>query len=84
MSPQLLSFLNIFIQIIQLLFLARLVAQLIDRTGSNRITRTLVEVTDPILAPIRRLMPSTGMVDFSPTVVLILLFLLQRFLASSV
>ncbi len=84
MSPQLLGLLNIFIKIVQLLFLARLVAQLIDRTGSNRITRTLVEVTDPILAPIRRLMPSTGMVDFSPTVVLILLFLLQRFLASSV
>lgn len=81
--PSLFGLLAIFIQILQLVFLARLVAQMIDRSGSNAITRTLVELTEPILAPIRRLLPQTGMIDFSPTVVLVLLFLLQRFLASS-
>lgn len=81
--PSIFGLLAIFIQILQLLFLARLVAQLIDRSGSNGITRTLVELTEPILAPIRRLLPQTGMIDFSPTIVLLLLFLLQRFLASS-
>ena len=41
-------------------------------------------LTEPILAPIRRLLPSTGGLDFSPTIVLILLVILQRFIVSSV
>lgn len=82
--PSFVGFLTIFIQIMQLVFLARLVAELIDRSRSNPITRLLVDLTEPILAPIRRLLPSAGGLDFSPTVVLILLVLLQRFIVSSV
>ena len=81
--PSFIGFLSIFIQILQLVFLARLIAQMIDRTGGNPITRLLVDLTEPILAPIRRLMPSTGGLDFSPTVVLILLVILQRVIVSS-
>jgi YggT family protein len=81
--PSLVGFLSIFIQVLQLVFLARLIAQLIDRNGSNPITRLLIDLTEPILAPIRRLMPATGGIDFSPTIVLILLVILQRFIVSS-
>ncbi|HEY8600463.1 MAG TPA: YggT family protein [Thermomicrobiales bacterium] len=84
MPTSLVGFLGVFINILQLLFLARLVAQLIDRNGSNGITRLLVDLTEPILAPIRRLMPATGGLDFSPTIVLILLVVLQNVLRSSV
>lgn len=83
MPSSFLGFLGVFINILQLLFLARLIAQLIDRSGSNGITRLLVELTEPILAPIRRLLPSTGGIDFSPTVVLILLVVLQNVISSS-
>jgi YggT family protein len=41
-----------------------------------RITRTL---TEPLLAPIRRVLPTVGGFDFSPMVLLILLNLLRRF-----
>jgi YggT family protein len=81
--PSLVGLLSVFIQVLQLVFLARLLAQLIDRTGSNPITRLLIDLTEPILAPIRRLMPATGGLDFSPTIVLILLVVLQRVIASS-
>ena len=81
--PSFVGFLTIFIQVLQLVFLARLIAQLIDRTGSNPITRLLMDLTEPILAPVRRLMPATGGIDFSPTIVLILLVILQRFIVSS-
>lgn len=83
MPSSFLGFLGVFINILQLLFLARLIAQLIDRSGSNGITRLLVELTEPILAPIRRILPSTGGIDFSPTVVLILLVVLQNVISSS-
>ena len=84
MPISLVGILGYFIQILQFVFLARLVAQLIDAQGRNPITRFLLELTEPILAPIRRLMPATGGLDFSPTIVLVLLFFLQRFLVSAV
>jgi YggT family protein len=84
MPTSLVGFLGVFINILQLLFVARLVAQLLDRNASNGITRLLLDLTEPILAPIRRLMPATGGLDFSPTIVLILLVVLQNVLRSSV
>ncbi len=83
MPASLIGFLGVFINVLQLLFIARLVAQLIDRSASNGITRLLLDLTEPILAPVRRLLPSSGGLDFSPTVVLILLFVLQRVISSS-
>lgn len=75
--------LGILTQLLQFLFFARFIAQLIDRGGGNPITRFLVEITDPILAPVRRILPSAGGLDLSPMIVLFGLFLLQRFLASA-
>ena len=40
----------------------------------------LYQVTEPILAPIRRLLPRFGMMDFSPIVAFFLLQLVQRVL----
>lgn len=76
------SIISVLVQILQLLFIARFIAQLVDSRGGSPITRMLVDITDPILAPVRRIMPATGGIDFSPTVVLLLLFVLQRVLAS--
>jgi YggT family protein len=38
---------------------------------------TLDRIVDPMLAPIRRFMPQTGMIDFSPLVLIILLQLIE-------
>ena len=43
------------------------------------VTRTL---TEPVLAPIRRLLPSTGGIDISPMVLLLGIRLLERVLFS--
>jgi YggT family protein len=42
----------------------------------------LDRVIDPMLAPIRRVLPATGMVDFSPMILIILVVLLSRILIS--
>ena len=44
----------------------------------NRVLRFLIKVTEPILAPFRRLIPPLGIFDISPIVVLLLLRLLQE------
>ena len=80
---ELIGLLGILIRLLQFLFIARFIAQMIDMRGGNPITRFLMDTTEPILAPIRRLLPSTGGIDFSPTIVLLGLFLLQRVIAGS-
>ena len=75
--------LAILMQLLQLLFFARFIAQLIDQGGGNPITRFLIEITEPILAPVRRIVPSVGGLDLSPMIVLFGLFFLQRFFASA-
>ncbi|MFD2780027.1 YggT family protein [Novosphingobium pokkalii] len=41
------------------------------------IWRALNAILDPLLAPIRRFMPNTGGIDFSPMVLIVLLRLLS-------
>ena len=45
----------------------------------NPIVRFLHQVTEPVLRPIRRRLPLTG-IDFSPVVVILVIYFLQRFL----
>ena len=44
----------------------------------NPIYGVVHEVTEPILAPIRRFMPRTGMIDLSPMLAFFLLFIILR------
>lgn len=41
------------------------------------VRHTVNRIVDPILAPIRRIMPRTGMMDFSPLVAIILVQILE-------
>jgi len=48
------------------------------------IKMTLDRIVEPMLAPIRRIMPQTGMIDFSPLVLIILLQLIEFILTQVV
>ena len=41
-------------------------------------------ILDPILSPIRRILPDTGMIDLSPIILIVGLQILQRVLLSAV
>jgi len=43
---------------------------------NNQFARILFDVTEPLLAPVRRLLPRTGIIDFSAMIVIILLFVM--------
>lgn len=45
---------------------------------SNPIVRLLYEITEPILAPMRRVIPMIGMLDISPIVAILLLSFMQN------
>jgi YggT family protein len=48
---------------------------------SSRLMRFLILVTEPLLGPARRMIPSVGMIDISPILVILLLQLLQSAVA---
>ncbi|HEY6802515.1 MAG TPA: YggT family protein [Pyrinomonadaceae bacterium] len=45
---------------------------------SNRLMRFLVRVTEPLLGPLRRIIPPLGMMDISPLFAFIIIWLFQR------
>ena len=50
----------------------------------NPVVRFLTQVTEPVLAPVRRLIPLRGMgIDLSPMIVLLVILFLQHFLVPS-
>ena len=72
------NFLQILLYALTILVLARVILSWVDPRGSNSLSLLVIQLTEPMLAPIRRLLPSTGMLDFSPTILLLGLLLLTR------
>ena len=58
--------------------LGRMLMSWVDPTGRNQLSAFLIRATEPVLAPVRRMLPSTGMVDWSGFIVLLVLGLLWR------
>lgn len=55
------------------LVLGRMLMSWVDPQGRNQLSIFLIRATEPILAPVRRLLPRTGMMDWSGFIVLIVL-----------
>lgn len=82
MSPELIRILSAVIQVVILLIIARAVGSFFVRDWSRGIPRFLFDVTEPILAPVRRFLPAMGGFDLSPMVVVIVLSLINGQLAT--
>jgi YggT family protein len=68
--------------LLQLLVLARVIVSWIRPDPYNPIVRAIYQLTEPIMEPVRRLLPTAGGLDFSPIVVLLGLSLLERVVLS--
>lgn len=70
--------------ILEIAIIARALLSWFDRGMQNPISQFLVQVTEPIISPIRRLLPTAGSLDFSPIVAILAIFVLQRMLSVAV
>jgi YggT family protein len=66
-----------------LVVLLRVVLSWIDPRSRTPVSRYVYAVTEPLLAPIRNVLPRTGMLDLSPLVVLLGLGILMRVLLAA-
>jgi YggT family protein len=72
---------RILLQILSLAILARCVLSFIDPFARNPVSRMIVDLTEPIVGPIRRVVPPLGGgIDISPIIALFLIQFLQRVL----
>jgi len=76
----LLTFAQFFVIALNLLVLGRVLVSWVDPQGRNDLSRMLISVTEPMLGPIRRLLPQTGMIDFSPLILLLITGVLLQLL----
>jgi YggT family protein len=68
------------LQVFALAIFVRVLLSWVVRDYGNPVFRLLVDVTEPVLAPIRRAIPTPGGLDFSPMIAIIVITLISQML----
>ena len=74
----LMNFIRFVVFGLELLILARVLLSWVDPGGRGQLAAFIIQTTEPILAPIRRALPRTGMFDLSPLIVILVLGIILR------
>jgi YggT family protein len=73
-----------FLSLVELLIVARVILSWVaSPTSRNPVVQLIRSATDPILEPIRSILPRTGMFDLSPMVALFAIYILQSLIAGA-
>jgi len=75
-----LTFIKILCEILSLVVFLRAILSWVSPGQNNMMTVLLYQITEPLLSPLRRILPRTGMMDFSPLVAMVLLQLIAYLL----
>jgi YggT family protein len=73
-------FVQLFVAALFFVLIARILISWINPQFEGPVARFLHDTTEPLLAPIRRVLPQTGMVDLSPMILGMVLLILMRVL----
>jgi YggT family protein len=83
MTNQIANLVNLIITILTFAMIGRALLSWFDPAGRWPISRVLYDVTEPLVAPIRRVIPPIGMIDISFIVAILLLQFLGRLLTQA-
>lgn len=78
------TFVDILFNVLLFAILGRVLISWVDPLGNMRVTQILREITEPILAPLRSVLPNIGMIDLSPLVAMLLIQLLHGLIRSAI
>ena len=76
--------LNIILSAYIWIVIARAVISWVNADPYNPIVRFLVQITDPLLSRIRRILPPLGGIDLSPMLLILVIVFLQSFLVPTI
>jgi YggT family protein len=72
---------SVLLLLYQFLIFAHILLSWVPNVDRNSpLIRFVYDMTEPVLQPIRNALPSTGPIDFSPMIVLIIIWVLRMFL----
>ena len=74
------DFLRVLCEVLSLAIIFRAILSWFSPRPTNMLVIILNKVTEPILAPLRRIIPRAGMFDFTPLVAIVLLQLVAGLL----
>ncbi|MFB0559452.1 MAG: YggT family protein [Dehalococcoidales bacterium] len=74
------DFVRILCEVLSLAIIFRAILSWFSPRPTNILSVILYRITEPLLAPLRRIIPRAGMFDFTPLVAIILLQLIARLL----
>ncbi|MFN8593257.1 MAG: YggT family protein [Thermomicrobiales bacterium] len=83
MAVQIVSLLLWILQLLTFALIGRALLSWFDPRMEWTVSRILAEITDPIIMPLRRVIPPIGMIDISFIVAILLIQLLQQLLRSA-
>jgi YggT family protein len=72
------NFLQLLLGALMLLVFARVVVSWVAPTGGGGLIAFIYQATEPFLAPIRRIVPPTGGLDWAPLIAMLVLGLMMR------
>jgi len=72
------NFLQLLVGVLMLLVIARVVVSWTAPTGGGGLVAFIYQATEPLLAPIRRVLPQSGGIDWAPLIAMLVLGLLLR------
>ncbi len=70
--------LSLFLEIYTWILIARVLMSWFNPNPYNPLVQFVLRLTEPVLAPIRRVLPSMGGLDLSPLVVFVVLMFVKR------
>ncbi|MBU0701672.1 YggT family protein [bacterium] len=66
-------------KMVYFILVVRMLLSWVNPDPYNQIVQAIYRITEPILAPFRRIIPPMGMIDISPIVVFLLLSFIEKF-----
>ena len=78
MPAVLVNFVQLLLSALMLLILARVVVSWVAPRGGGGLVAFIYQATEPILAPIRRLIPPTAGLDWAPLIAMLVLGMIIR------
>jgi len=77
------QFINLLGTFLYILIFARVILSWFPTQQGNPLVQMVFFVTEPILSPIRRVLPSMGTIDLSPMIAMILILIIQTVLVQA-
>lgn len=78
------SFVNLLFWALRLAILMRVLLSWIRPNPYNPLVQAIYQITEPIMGPLRRIIPPLGMMDITPMVALIILQIVQEIVLSAI